>query len=134
MWLATKIQRIIPLVPSDHSGAYAKIRWLSIQRRRGPSTEPRVEGLNFGRPRPYTAQLLPTHLLQREDCLNVFMYLVCLLAWGLNFIAVKIQGHVVPLELSLLYRLAFTSVVFIMLTAWLKPGGHTRRTTCQTAH
>lgn len=51
------------------------------------------------------------------------MYLVCLLAWGLNFIAIKIQGHSVPLELSLLYRLAFTSMVFIALVAILKPGG-----------
>jgi drug/metabolite transporter (DMT)-like permease len=51
------------------------------------------------------------------------MYLVCLLAWGLNFIAIKVQGHAVPLELSLLYRLAFTSVVFVVLTATLKPGG-----------
>jgi drug/metabolite transporter (DMT)-like permease len=55
------------------------------------------------------------------------MYLFCLLAWGLNFIAIKIQGHVVPLELSLLYRLAFTSVVFIVLTVWLKPGGQRQR-------
>ena len=51
------------------------------------------------------------------------MYLVCLLAWGLNFIAIKVQGHAVPLELSLLYRLAFTSVVFVVLVALLKPGG-----------
>jgi drug/metabolite transporter (DMT)-like permease len=50
------------------------------------------------------------------------MYLVCLLAWGLNFIAIKVQGHAVPLELSLLYRLAFTSVVFVVLVALLKPG------------
>ena len=51
------------------------------------------------------------------------MYLVCLLAWGLNFIAIKIQGHSVPLELSLLYRLAFTSIVFVTLVLLLKPGG-----------
>lgn len=51
------------------------------------------------------------------------MYLVCLLAWGLNFIAIKVQGHTVPLELSLLYRLAFTSVVFVVLVAILRPEG-----------
>jgi len=50
------------------------------------------------------------------------MYLVCLLAWGLNFIAIKIQGHSVPLEQSLLYRLAFTAIVFIALVTFLKPG------------
>lgn len=54
------------------------------------------------------------------------MYLVCLLAWGLNFIAIKIQGHTVPLELSLLYRLAFTALVFMALTAVLKPSGKPR--------
>lgn len=51
------------------------------------------------------------------------MYLVCLLAWGLNFIAIKIQGHTVPLEQSLLYRLAVTTLVFVALVALLKPGG-----------
>lgn len=51
------------------------------------------------------------------------MYLICLLAWGLNFIAIKVQGHSVPLELSLLYRLAFTALVFIGLVVILKPGG-----------
>jgi len=51
------------------------------------------------------------------------MYLVCLLAWGLNFIAIKIQGHTVPLEQSLLYRLAVTAMVFLAVTVILKPGG-----------
>lgn len=49
------------------------------------------------------------------------MYVFCLLAWGLNFIAIKIQGHTVALELSLLYRLAATALVFIVLVGVLKP-------------
>lgn len=48
------------------------------------------------------------------------MYAFCLLAWGLNFIAIKIQGHSVALELSLLYRLAATALVFLLLTWALK--------------
>ncbi|MDP3652966.1 MAG: DMT family transporter [Rhodoferax sp.] len=59
--------------------------------------------------------------------MNAFMYVFCLLAWGLNFIAIKIQGHTVALELSLLYRLAATAVVFLLLTWALKPAGKPRR-------
>jgi len=55
------------------------------------------------------------------------MYLVCLLAWGLNFIAIKIQGHGVALELSLFYRLAGAFLVFVALTAWFKPAGRPQR-------
>lgn len=38
-----------------------------------------------------------------------FMYIFCLIVWGLNFIAVKIQGTPVSLELSLTYRLVITA-------------------------
>lgn len=55
------------------------------------------------------------------------MYAFCLLAWGLNFIAIKIQGHSVALELSLLYRLAATALVFLVLAWALKPAGKPRR-------
>ncbi|OEH94179.1 DMT family transporter [Bacillus solimangrovi] len=50
-----------------------------------------------------------------------FMYIFCTLVWGLNFIAVKIQGTPVSLELSLMYRLVMTAVLFWVLVAFLKP-------------
>lgn len=50
-----------------------------------------------------------------------FMYIFCLFAWGLNFIAVKIQGTPVSLELSLTYRLLITAVLFIILSICLRP-------------
>lgn len=43
------------------------------------------------------------------------MYLACMLIWGLNFIAVKIQGTENPLEVSLLYRSAIAFVLFFGL-------------------
>ena len=43
----------------------------------------------------------------------VFMYIFCLLAWGLNFIVIKIQGTPVSLEVSLTYRLIGSAVIFI---------------------
>ncbi|WP_180896494.1 DMT family transporter [Priestia megaterium] len=52
-----------------------------------------------------------------------FMYIFCLFAWGLNFIAVKIQGTPVSLKLSLTYRLLITAVLFIILGAFLRPKG-----------
>ncbi|WPF84944.1 DMT family transporter [Staphylococcus aureus] len=36
--------------------------------------------------------------------MNYLMYLFCMFIWGLNFIAVKIQGDSLPLEVALLYR------------------------------
>ncbi|MEI4801579.1 DMT family transporter [Bacillus sp. FJAT-51639] len=51
------------------------------------------------------------------------MYLFCLIVWGLNFIAVKIQGTPVSLELSLLYRLALTAILFLVLIWFMKPNG-----------
>lgn len=50
-----------------------------------------------------------------------FMYIFCLLVWGLNFIAVKIQGAPVSLELSLTYRLIMTAGLFFILTLLLRP-------------
>ncbi|MDM5360652.1 DMT family transporter [Peribacillus sp. ACCC06369] len=52
-----------------------------------------------------------------------FMYLFCLLVWGLNFIAVKIQGTPVSLELSLTYRLSLTAILFFILLCILRPKG-----------
>jgi drug/metabolite transporter (DMT)-like permease len=49
------------------------------------------------------------------------MYIFCLIVWGLNFIAVKIQGTPVGLELSLTYRLVMTALLFIILAWFLKP-------------
>ncbi|MBK1663121.1 EamA family transporter [Rhodospirillum rubrum] len=46
-----------------------------------------------------------------------FMYVFCLLVWGLNFIAVKIQGTPVSLEESLSYRLAGACLLFLALAA-----------------
>ncbi|MGE7693993.1 DMT family transporter [Lysinibacillus sp. NPDC094177] len=55
------------------------------------------------------------------------MYLFCLIVWGLNFIAVKIQGTPVSLELSLTYRLVITAFLFIVLVLFLKPKGKPTR-------
>lgn len=52
-----------------------------------------------------------------------FMYIFCLIVWGLNFIAVKIQGTPVSLELSLTYRLVMTAFLFFILAWFLKPQG-----------
>ncbi|NRD79856.1 DMT family transporter [Bacillus sp. BRMEA1] len=55
-----------------------------------------------------------------------FMYIFCLMVWGLNFIAVKIQGTPVSLELSLSYRLVMTAFLFLVLVWLLKPKGRPR--------
>lgn len=55
--------------------------------------------------------------------MTIFMYMFCLLIWGLNFIAVKIQGTPVSLELSLTYRLILTAVLFSLLAWFMKPVG-----------
>lgn len=52
-----------------------------------------------------------------------FMYIFCLIVWGLNFIAVKIQGTPVSLELSLTYRLAVTAILFLILVWFVRPVG-----------
>ncbi|WP_249660567.1 DMT family transporter [Lysinibacillus fusiformis] len=52
-----------------------------------------------------------------------FMYIFCLIVWGLNFIAVKIQGTPVSLELSLTYRLVITALLFLILAWLMKPQG-----------
>lgn len=49
------------------------------------------------------------------------MYLFCLFVWGLNFIVVKIQGTIVSLEISLLYRLSITAILFFILSCFIKP-------------
>ncbi|WP_223555698.1 DMT family transporter [Lysinibacillus sphaericus] len=51
------------------------------------------------------------------------MYAFCLIVWGLNFIAVKIQGTPVSLELSLTYRLVMTAILFTVLVLILRPKG-----------
>ncbi|WP_318588318.1 DMT family transporter [Bacillus thuringiensis] len=55
--------------------------------------------------------------------MTIFMYIFCLIVWGLNFIAVKIQGTPVSLELSLTYRLVMTAFLFLMLVCFLRPNG-----------
>ncbi|HIA6724614.1 TPA: DMT family transporter [Staphylococcus aureus] len=56
--------------------------------------------------------------------MNYLMYLFCMFIWGLNFIAVKIQGDSLPLEVVLLYRslIAFSlfGVMFIFIFKKLK--------------
>lgn len=49
----------------------------------------------------------------------VFMYVFCLLAWGMNFIAVKVQGTSVSLEVSLTYRLLGAALIFVLLMRFL---------------
>lgn len=55
------------------------------------------------------------------------MYIFCLIVWGLNFIAVKIQGTPVSLELSLTYRLVMTAFLFLLLVWYLQPKGRPTR-------
>jgi len=55
--------------------------------------------------------------------MTYFMYVFCLIVWGLNFVAVKIQGTPVSLELSLTYRLMMTALLFLVLMWFLKPKG-----------
>ncbi|MBB5019926.1 drug/metabolite transporter (DMT)-like permease [Chitinivorax tropicus] len=55
------------------------------------------------------------------------MYVFCLLAWGLNFIAIRLQGHAVPVEWSLVYRLAIGAVLFCCLIAWMQPKSRLKR-------
>lgn len=43
------------------------------------------------------------------------MYLFCMFIWGLNFIAVKIQGNSVSLEVALLYRSIIALLLFLAL-------------------
>lgn len=50
-----------------------------------------------------------------------FLFGFCTIVWGLNFIAVKIQGDPVPLELSLFYRLTITTLLFMLLFSIRRP-------------
>ena len=59
--------------------------------------------------------------------MTIFMYIFCLIVWGLNFIAVKIQGTPVSLELSLTYRLVMTAFLFLILVWSLRPRGRPTR-------
>ncbi|EIA4838704.1 DMT family transporter [Staphylococcus pseudintermedius] len=47
--------------------------------------------------------------------MNYLMYLFCMFIWGLNFIAVKIQGNSVSLEVALLYRSIIALLLFLAL-------------------
>lgn len=51
---------------------------------------------------------------------NMLMYMFCSLAWGLNFLVIKLQGDYVPLEVSLFYRLLFASIVFFVVALVVK--------------
>ncbi|MGM0865740.1 MAG: DMT family transporter [Bacillota bacterium] len=59
--------------------------------------------------------------------MRTFMYIFCLLVWGLNFIAVKIQGTPVSLEVSLTYRLFGAAFLFILLAVITRPKGFPER-------
>lgn len=59
--------------------------------------------------------------------MTVFMYIFCLIVWGLNFIVVKIQGTPVSLELSLTYRLLGAALMFIVLMCVVRPNGRPSR-------
>ncbi|EGQ3204372.1 DMT family transporter [Staphylococcus pseudintermedius] len=47
--------------------------------------------------------------------MNYLIYLFCMFIWGLNFIAVKIQGNSVSLEVALLYRSIIALLLFLAL-------------------
>lgn len=47
--------------------------------------------------------------------MNAVMYIFCMLIWGLNFIAVKIQGESISLEVALLYLSIIALVLFSVL-------------------
>lgn len=47
--------------------------------------------------------------------MNYLMYIFCMLIWGLNFIAVKIQGDSLTLEVALLYRSVIALILFSIL-------------------
>ncbi|EGQ4052723.1 EamA family transporter [Staphylococcus pseudintermedius] len=47
--------------------------------------------------------------------MNYLMYLFCMFIWGLNFIAAKIQGNSVSLEVALLYRSIIALLLFLAL-------------------
>ena len=49
--------------------------------------------------------------------MNYVTYVFCMLIWGLNFIAVKIQGDAVSLEVALLYRSMIALILFSILLA-----------------
>lgn len=53
--------------------------------------------------------------------MTYFMYVFCMVVWGLNFIAVKIQGTPISLELSLTYRLMLTALLFFIVILIFKP-------------
>lgn len=53
--------------------------------------------------------------MQGGSIVNHFMYISCMLIWGLNFIAVKTQGTDAPLEISLLYRSIIALCLFFIL-------------------
>ncbi|BCB04047.1 DMT family transporter [Bacillus sp. KH172YL63] len=55
--------------------------------------------------------------------MRTFMYVFCLLVWGLNFIAVKIQGTPVSLEVSLTYRLLGAACLFVLFAFLTRPEG-----------
>ncbi|MGG2091428.1 DMT family transporter [Bacillus sp. S13(2024)] len=59
--------------------------------------------------------------------MTAFMYIFCLIVWGLNFIVVKIQGTPVSLELSLTYRLMGAALMFIVLMCVVRPNGRPSR-------
>lgn len=51
--------------------------------------------------------------------MNYLMYLFCMFVWGLNFIAVKIQGDSLPLEVALLYRSLIAFALFAILLSFV---------------
>lgn len=53
--------------------------------------------------------------------MTIFYVHLFLLIWGFSFIAVKIQGTPVSLELSLTYRLFLTAILFSILVWIMKP-------------
>lgn len=55
--------------------------------------------------------------------MTYFMYIFCLVVWGLNFIVVKIQGTPVVPEVSLAYRLIAAALMFIIAMLIIKPKG-----------
>ncbi len=59
--------------------------------------------------------------------MKIFMYVFCVVVWGLNFIVVKIQGTPISLEVSLSYRLLGAALMFLVLAYVMRPAGRPSR-------
>jgi drug/metabolite transporter (DMT)-like permease len=53
---------------------------------------------------------------------TIFLYVFCLVVWGLNAVVIRLQGsELVPAEWALAYRLVAAGLVFVGLCVFVKP-------------